>query len=715
MEWLDKKNDVAESELPLELKEQIARYDVLKAYNPHDKFILGVGIGLSLYMEKGNYYEITNANFTGVVAGYEMKHGAVVNSRGDFNFQNIDAFLAETKTNGLHIDGHTLVWHTNQNASYLNGLIAPEVIPGTDGDNLLINGDFEDGAIGWGSWGSGKTSVEAVSDVKLGGEQSLKVVTTAGSSNLWDVQIQAPEVPLVVGHEYQISFWIKSEGSGGVRISFGSNGEMSSQYPWHTEGEYVSTTSTWKQVIYDKTTIDGGTFTAVGNKMQLRIDMGKFPNMTYYIDNATVVDLDAAPSIANLISNGNFENGSISPWGSWGNGSSSRISNEGEGYGNQGYAMVLINPAAAQSYSAQAAYEFESALKNGQKYKATAMVKSSVSNGAIQMQVQNASYGGQYSGGRTIGLSWTEMNWEFTASTNDRIKFIFDFGEVAATYYIDNVVLQEIIEKRSRNALRSGPVIIEKTPEEKAEIIDTSMESWISQMVGRYKGDIKAWDVVNEPMDDGRPSELKTGIYKNPEDFAADEFYWQDYLGKDYAVKAFNLTRQYGNSTDILFINDYNLEYNLAKCDGLIEYVKYIESKGAKVDGIGTQMHISINTNKGNIAEMFKKLAASGKIIKVSELDIKVETSTPTAAQLAQQADMYQYVIDMYKQHIPVAQQYGITLWGISDNAIEHEYWIPDDAPNVWDKNYERKHSYKGVANGLAGKDVSAEFSGRLQ
>src|SRR5690606_8158974 len=115
---------------------------------------------------------------------------------------------------------------------------------------------------------------------------------------------------------------------------------------------------------------------------------------------------------------------------------------------------------------------------------------------------------------------------------------------------------------------------------------------------------VNAWDVVNEPMDDGNPYELKSAL--TDADITSDEFYWQDYLGKEYAVKAFNLARQYGEAEDLLFINDYNLEYNLEKCKGLIDYVSYIESQGATVDGIGTQMHISIDSDKDKIAEMFK-------------------------------------------------------------------------------------------------------------
>ena len=124
--------------------------------------------------------------------------------------------------------------------------------------------------------------------------------------------------------------------------------------------------------------------------------------------------------------------------------------------------------------------------------------------------------------------------------------------------------------------------------------------------------------------------------------------------------------------------------------------MEYIESKGAKVDGIGTQMHIAIDSNKDNIAQMFQKLGATGKLIKVSELDIKVNTSSPTTENLAQQAEMYQYVIDMYKKYIPVDKQYGITIWGVSDNEKEHVIGYRMTLRTLWDANYARKHAYKG-------------------
>jgi GH35 family endo-1,4-beta-xylanase len=156
----------------------------------------------------------------------------------------------------------------------------------------------------------------------------------------------------------------------------------------------------------------------------------------------------------------------------------------------------------------------------------------------------------------------------------------------------------------------------------------------------------------------------------------------------------------------------------------LIAYAKYIDAKAGKTvgDGIGTQLHLNINgSDTTAIENMFKKLAASGKLIKVSELDVALSSSTPasqispTVDQLTQQAKRYEFVARKFTQIIPPAQQYGITIWGISDNPAEHVYWIPNDAPNLWDANYVRKPAYKGFCDGLAGKDVSTDFSGELQ
>jgi len=314
-----------------------------------------------------------------------------------------------------------------------------------------------------------------------------------------------------------------------------------------------------------------------------------------------------------------------------------------------------------------------------------------INNRALTVYGSPSSFGAadnQWLTGGKVILPIANMN--LTAEEKELTSFtlVFGSGTGSGNYYMDNIVI-------SWNA--------QKTAAEKNTIITGALNAFIAGMVDTCKSVVSAWDVVNEPMDDANPAQLKTGIGKT---LAAGEFYWQDYMGYDYAVTAFQIARQHVNATDKLFINDYNLENNLDKCRGLINYIQYIESKGAKVDGIGSQMHIDINTNKENIATHFRLLAATGKLIKISELDIGlggIKTPQATDAQYTAQAQMYQYVLEKYFELIPAGQRYGITFWSPFDRPTSSS-WRSGEPVGIWRENLSRKLSYKAVADVLKAK-----------
>jgi endo-1,4-beta-xylanase len=225
------------------------------------------------------------------------------------------------------------------------------------------------------------------------------------------------------------------------------------------------------------------------------------------------------------------------------------------------------------------------------------------------------------------------------------------------------------------------------------------MSRFIRSTVLRYAGRIRAWDVVNEAIFDGSGA-VRVTPPANP----GNTFYWGQYLGRDFALKAF----QYAKAADpsaLLFINDYNLETDNRKLDSLLAYVAELKAKGATVDGIGTQMHISINTPQSGIDNMFRKLAASGLRIKVSELDVRINPSsaagfTATAALLASQAAMYRYVAETYIRLVPAPQRYGITIWGVADT----DSWLYNngrDFPLLFDKDYNKKPAFLAFLQGL--------------
>ena len=457
---------------------------------------------------------------------------------------------------------------------------------------------------------------------------------------------------------------------------------------------------------------------------------------------APTMEVVSDGNVANILQNGDFETGTAEHWSSWGNGSTYEVV-AGAGYDGS-YGMVLTNPTDASEYSAQLAYDLTGPLTVGETYIIKFKAKSSSPAGTLQFAAQNSSdYSGEGYHSFEVGTDWIDCEYEYVPALDNMNRILINFGKVAATYYVDNVEFGLKIEDAPADAPRRASTVTYtfKTPEEKRAALLGAMESWIKGMLGHVAADGRfvGWDVVNEPItDDGyfrgidnhfggswtdadgvtqydsAPVEdPSTGLTLN---WGDGHFYWGYYLGMDYAVKAFELARKYAPEGLKLYVNDYNLETNPAKLDKLIEFVNHVDQSGtASVDGIATQMHVDANNlTREQVDAMFQKMAATGKLVRVSELDVKIGTSSPTADDLQLQADVYRMIIESYLANVPEAQRGGFVIWGVSDAADEHVYWIPDDAPNLFDAGYVRKPAYKGVCDGIAGKDIGAGFTGDM-
>lgn len=173
----------------------------------------------------------------------------------------------------------------------------------------------------------------------------------------------------------------------------------------------------------------------------------------------------------------------------------------------------------------------------------------------------------------------------------------------------------------------------------------------------------------------------------------------------NYVLKAF----QYAKSADptaLRFINDYNLETSKAKTDSMVALVTYINKQGALIDGIGTQMHVAYNTPHAGIDYSFKALAATGLKIRISELDVIVNTArsatyVPSGTIQSIQADMYKYIIQSYIKNVPAAQRYGVTVWGVADTDSWLNTKASPDIPLLFDANYKKKIAFAGFIQGL--------------
>jgi endo-1,4-beta-xylanase len=351
-------------------------------------------------------------------------------------------------------------------------------------------------------------------------------------------------------------------------------------------------------------------------------------------------------------------------------------------------AMKVVNPTAQTGNQwkvqvSSAAF----ATTPGKQYVISYWVKAASAGGSIRLSTGPTN--AQYQGDQTIGTAWQNVTWVITANIAST-TFLFDMGQVANTYYIDDASVKEVI------AAPSGPQIAAK--------LDLALGDFITTIVNRYKSKVHAWDVINELFtDDGN---IRSNANTLPATPPADMFVWSEYLGRDYALKAFNYAKAADPTAD-LYINDYGLESNKTKLDSLIKFVAELKTKGAKVDGIGTQMHISWNTGYNGIDVMMQKLAATGLKIRISELDVKVVLSnasgTTTPQLLAYQAVMYKYVVSSYLKYIPKAQQAGITVWGVNDKNS----WLYNSGkefPLLYDNDYNKKPAYAGMLQGLQAK-----------
>ncbi len=352
------------------------------------------------------------------------------------------------------------------------------------------------------------------------------------------------------------------------------------------------------------------------------------------------------------------------------------------------------------------------AMRAGDTYRLTMRIKSD--KASTFTSVRFMEYVGKYMTNATPGTlatttEWQDVSIDFeipSAADNARVLGLC-FGTIADTFYCDDCSLS----KREYSSSGDDNLSYE---DKKRNAIAGAMERWIKGMMEACDGYVTSWDAVNEPMDDGNPNALKNGSW----DKGNNKFYWQDYLGKDYVRYVVKYARQYGGEDLLLFINDYNLEaaYNgNAKCSGLIKMIDYWESDGVtRIDGIGTQMHINLSQDiyyqsvvEEHVVKMFEMLASTGKLIKISELDMGVSTANSVlqtvdvTEELHQRmADFYEFIVSKYFEIIPPAQQYGITQWSMTDGAIGST-WRAGEPIGLWDEQYNRKQAYAGFAKGL--------------
>lgn len=714
-DWDDWKYDV-------EKPQTIAQYEYLNDYAPlkeyldrgaHPGFKVSAALGVDEFNQQGPLFRLAAHNFDEIVAGNAMKMASCVNDEGVMDFSKVSSFVSAAEDAGLTVYGHALAWHAQQPSKYLNGLIKDKELPPA--------------------------------------EENPGLIITAGApkKDTWEYEIYYDlDKPLQAGKTYEISLNVRGTNPGTIDFWPGKKDGSDTQYG---AGSFT---------VAEKAIDNSFSFTPNADIDRLRFCFGKIGG-TLYFDNFV---LKEKGSDHNLVVNSTFDENDISHWtkvswvdvnykignvagagaveipvsvghltfddgqnlGGWGMDNAPKIVN--------GVCEVGNNAAKENPWNAQVCYEPGFAFENGTTYHLKMKIKGSVA-GEFGAGFQNPDGYKGCGDFPTINVTtdWKEVDVTTTCNGDNAKRLLLNIGKYAGTLYIDDF---EVYYTKSSNG-------IPLTPKEKSDILTLAMNKWISGMMQATKGKVKAWDLINEAISGGGnvngfyALQTEATSEHNPQDF-----YWQDYFTPEMygpivekAARDAYAAVEGTNPADLkLFINDYNLESdwdNNQKVKSLVYWIGVWEKKGKElgwntnIDGIGSQMHISyyenpqtLESKKKAIQNMLKIMAETGKLVRISEIDmgyVDKDGKDVTTAQLEKlpidervakekaMAEHYKWIIEQYFKIVPVKQQYGICQWCLTD-APTNSGWRPGQPVGLWNLNYQRKPAYGGFADGLANK-----------
>lgn len=715
------------SEYRTDMTKNLKEYQYLNNYEPLKKYVedmkaagkcnpdfkLGIALEAAEFNKQALVYCLAGSNFNEMTAGNAMKMASCVKDDGSTDFSLVKEFVKNADDADMTIYGHTLAWHAQQPNKYLKNLIKDKELPPDPN----------------------------------GGNKYLEIACGEPGVNKWDKQISyvLPKA-LVKGQSYVMTVKVKASDGGSFaawpiweasdnKNEWGGSKDVQYMADYDITNDY--STLTWEftanfpidklQFVFGNV---GGTIscddfklTKAGSDANL-IENGDFAKESARGWNPTgctikVASAAAAVEVEQLVHEQTYKdgpfpfyvmdgceppvvNGAIHfvPTGKW---SQFFVMPGGDNLLSEGNYVVYLDMTSSKDASG-----VELTMQNGWGGSAQAItVKVPVSAGRhnVKLQMPNIA-GGNY-------------------------DIILKPQTADATLDVHSVKVCQV------KNLNSIPL----TDEEKKNILTPVLQNWIYGMMEATEGKVKAWDVVNEALcgadkDGDGYYDLQSATRGTVSaDDAKNNFYWQDYLGdNEYVRTAVAAARKGfkdagGNPEELkLFINDYNLESywdDNAKLKSLIyKWIHDWEADGVtKIDGIASQMHISCYADhdkqenaKNHIVKMLELMAKSGKLCKISELDMgyvdaagkDVTYDQMTEEQHKEMRDLYTFVLQKYFEIIPAAQQYGITQWCATDSPKDSG-WRPGLATGLWDLNYLRKHTYAGFAVGLGAPEYWKE------
>lgn len=282
---------------------------------------------------------------------------------------------------------------------------------------------------------------------------------------------------------------------------------------------------------------------------------------------------------------------------------------------------------------------------------------------------------------------------------------------------------------RIENAL-NAPVYIQKaqvgyypdnhrdqTAQEISDTIHYAMDTWCDGLMKINKGRINLFDLIDEPID--TKAVLDNGMYDIKH--STEKIFWQDIFGSEnYApvvssAASAAFERYGGNPSELkFFISETGLE-DTQKMESLKYWISVWDAHGAKIDGINAKLSLTYSedatkqaANKASLDQLLDNLASSGKLVRLSNFDIKYQNADGgnvtakdiTPEQRQKLADYYAYVIRSYMTKIPHDKQAGMCKGNMVDTSDPVGLWSIDNNSRDW----VRTAVYKAFCDALSGK-----------
>lgn len=694
------------SEYRTDMTKNLKEYQYLNNYEPLKKYVedmkasgkcnpdfkLGIALAAPDFNKQELVYCLAGSNFEEMTAGNAMKYASCVKNDGTFDFNTVKDFVTNAQDAGLTIYGHTLAWHSQQNKKYLSKLIADKEIqvdPSQKVDKVDAYTDFS----------KMNSFPFYVMDYTPEIKDGILISKYPGKWYQYFVVDNYP-VDVDAKREYKVTAMIKASEDGQIDVQTGNWGATTSQKmsvstQWKEQSVTFSGLTTEKAFVV----FQPGDFAGDISCKWVKVTHSEAPVMeietevhkeTYTDGDFPFYAMGCTPPVIN---------GAIHfvPTGDW---SQFFVMPGGDNELDEGDYVVYLDLTSDKDASG-----VDLTMQNGWGGTAqaiTAKVPVAAGRHSVKIEMPKVE-GGNY-------------------------DIILKPQKADATLDVHSVRVCKITKSNS----------IPLSDEEKKSRLTDAMGKWIDGMMEATNGYVTSWEVVNEALSgDDKDGDGKYDLQHAATASADDKkncFYWQDYLGDiDYVRLAVADARKSfaahnGDPEKLkLFINDYNLESDWddnGKLRSLIQWIKDWEADGVtKIDGIASQMHISCyadpNTQKSkkdHIVKMLELMKESGKLCKISELDMgyvdaagkEVKTADITEEQHKEMRDLYTFVLQKYFEIIPAAQQYGITQWCATD-APKDSGWRPGLPVGLWDLNYLRKHTYAGFAVGLGAPEYWKE------